>query len=94
MTDTQRQTLMNAHLSPESIRASTVRFDSLQLNCTDVKQGTLRRNSASDEDVCRASRTVVSVCGIQLPVLNPNSQVDIHLFESRPVFAHLVCLEQ
>jgi hypothetical protein len=72
---------MNAYLSPESIRASTVRFDSLQLNCTDVKQGTSRRNSAPEEVFCQASHMVVSVCGIQLPVLDPKSQVGIHWFK-------------
>lgn len=75
MTDTQRQTFMNAHLSPESIRASIVRFDSLQPNYTELKQGTSKRKSTADENVCRASHMVVSVSGIQLPVLNPKSQV-------------------
>lgn len=70
---------MNTYLSPESIRASTVRFDSLQPNYTELKQGTSKRKSTSDENVCRASRMVVSVSGIQLPVLNPESQVCIGL---------------
>jgi hypothetical protein len=79
MTDTQRQIFMNAYLSPESIRASTVRFDSLQQNYTDLKQGTSKRKFASGENVCRASHMIVSVSGIQLPVLNPKSQVCIGL---------------
>lgn len=70
---------MTASLSPNSIRASAVRFDSLQLGYTDVKQGTSRRKSASDEDVCQVSHMVVAVAGIQLPVLNPKNQVFIGL---------------
>lgn len=70
---------MNAYLSPESIRASTVRFDSLQPNYTELKQSTSKRKSATDENVCQASHMVVSVSGVQLPVLNPKSQVCISL---------------
>jgi hypothetical protein len=84
MTDTQRQTFVNAYLSPESVRASVVRFDSIQPNCTNVKQDTSKRKSAADENVCQASQVVVSVCGVQLPVLNPRSQVYVGLKTSLP----------
>ena len=72
MTDTQRQALLNVYLSPESIRACTVRFDS-----TDFKEGALKNKSISDDNVCQVSTVVVSVCGIQLPVFCAKSQVCI-----------------
>jgi hypothetical protein len=73
MTDTQRQALLNVYLSPESIRACTVRFD-----CTDFEEDTLKNNSVSDDNVCQVSKAVVSVCGIQLPVFSSKSQVCIN----------------
>lgn len=72
MTDTQRQALLNVYLSPESIRACTVRFDS-----TDFKEDALKNKSISDGNVCQVSTAVVSVCGIQLPVFSSKSQVCI-----------------
>jgi len=72
MTDTQRQALLNVYLSPESIRACTVQFDS-----TDVKEDALKNKSVSDDSVCQVSTIVVSVCGIQLPVFSSKSQVCI-----------------
>jgi len=73
MTDTQRQALLNVYLSPESIRACTVRFGS-----TDFKADALKNRSVSDDNVCQVSTTVVSVCGIQLPVFSSKSQVCIN----------------
>jgi hypothetical protein len=72
MTDTQRQVLLNVYLSPESIRACTVRFDG-----TDLKEGALKNKSVSDDSVCQVLTVVVSVCGIQLPVFSYRSQVCI-----------------
>jgi hypothetical protein len=73
MTDTQRQALLNVYLSPESIRVCTVRLDS-----TDYKEDALTNRSVSDDSVCHVSTTVVSVCGIQLPVFSYKSQVCIN----------------
>jgi non-ribosomal peptide synthetase component E (peptide arylation enzyme) len=73
MTDTQRQALLNTYLSPESIRACTIRFDS-----TGFEEDALKNKSVSDDSVCHVSKAVVSVCGIQLPVFNSTSQVCIN----------------
>jgi hypothetical protein len=72
MTDTQRQAFLSVYLSPESVRTCTIRFDS-----TGFKEGALRNKSVSDNSVCRISKAVVSVCGIQLPVFSSKCQVRI-----------------
>ncbi|KDR17835.1 Midasin, partial [Zootermopsis nevadensis] len=74
MTDTQRQAFMAAHLSPKAVRACTIRFDSSQPNYDSVKEDAWKRKSSSNENVCRVSKVIVSVSGIQLPVFNPESQ--------------------
>jgi len=78
MTDTQRQALINAFLSPESVRACTVRHDSFQPNYTSVKEDVWERKSAADENIFQVSKVVVSVSGIQLPVFNLKSQVCVN----------------
>jgi len=85
MTDTQRQALLNVYLSPESIRACTVRFDSI-----DFKEDASKNKSLSDDNVCQVSTAVVSVCGIQLPVFSSKSQVCINSVDCvcRPLISH------
>lgn len=78
MTDTQRQAFLTVHLSPKSVRACTVRFDSSQSNCASVKEDAWKRKSASNENVCQVSKVIVSVAGIQLPVFDPGNQVCVN----------------
>jgi hypothetical protein len=73
MTDTQRQALLNTYLSPECIRACTIRFDSIGF-----KEDAVKNKSVADNSVCHISKAVVSVCGIQLPVFSSKYQVCIN----------------
>ncbi|PSN42590.1 Midasin, partial [Blattella germanica] len=74
MTDAQRQVLVNEHLSPEVIRSCATRFDSYGRELLIAEQVSSELKTAEDEYACHVSPLVVSICGIQLPVLDPESQ--------------------
>ncbi|KAJ4439015.1 hypothetical protein ANN_14971 [Periplaneta americana] len=72
MTDVQRQTFVNAYLSPESVRTSVVKFDSLQTDYSNLKDDIAVPESEST--ICKVSDVVATVSGIQLPVFNSKTQ--------------------
>ncbi|KAJ9587623.1 hypothetical protein L9F63_018944, partial [Diploptera punctata] len=73
MTDVKIQEFVSRYLSPEAIRDCIVNFESFQREYSFI-DGEKTSGMGTTDNACEITYYVVSVAGIQLPVINPEAQ--------------------